>query len=85
MSGNRKRVLALIVGGLTSIVVCLGWGVVLRLLGDPVIDCVKFGAMAGGGTFGAAVAVTALFPFKDDPATGGQAPPPSFGTGAPAA
>ncbi|MFF3793813.1 hypothetical protein ACFYXW_27835 [Streptomyces sp. NPDC001981] len=74
MSGIVKRILALMVSALASAFVALGWGVVLRLLGEAMVDCVKDGAGAGGGTFVLAVAVIMLFPFKDDPGTGGTPP-----------
>jgi hypothetical protein len=71
VSGNVKRVLALMVGALASAFVGLGWGVILRLLGEPLVECVKDGGTCGGGTFVVCVAVIVLFPFKDD-----HLPPP---------
>ncbi|MFF4510560.1 hypothetical protein [Streptomyces mirabilis] len=76
MSGNVQRVLALMVGALTSAFVALGWGVILYALGEPVIDCVKDGAAAGGGTFVVCLAVIVLFPFKSGP-DAGMLPPPA--------
>ncbi|MER7983905.1 hypothetical protein [Streptomyces sp. NPDC095817] len=73
MSANGKKVLALMVSVLTSALMGLGWGVILRLLGEPVIECVKDGGAAGGGTLVACLAVIMLFPFKDD-----QLPPPQL-------
>ncbi|MFE9864803.1 hypothetical protein ACFYPZ_19060 [Streptomyces sp. NPDC005506] len=70
MSGNVKRVLALGIATLASAFVGLAWGVVLRLLGEAMVDCVKDGAGAGGGALVLSVAVIMLFPFKDDPGTG---------------
>ncbi|MEU8835229.1 hypothetical protein [Streptomyces sp900116325] len=70
MSGNGKRILALGIAVLVSAFIGLVWGVVLRLLGEAMVDCVKDGAGAGGCTFVASVAVIMLFPFRDDPGTG---------------
>ncbi|WP_225638165.1 hypothetical protein [Streptomyces solaniscabiei] len=66
MSPNYKRVIAvafcIIVSAFTGVV----WGVIMRMLGDPVIDCVK----SGGGAFCTVAmlgtAVILLFPFADD-------------------
>lgn len=78
MSGNAKRILALMFGALVSVVVGLAWGLVLRGLGEVVLDCVKDGAAAGGGTFVVCLAIIVLFPFKDDPGVSlpPQAPAP---------
>jgi hypothetical protein len=76
VSGNVQRVLALMVGALASAFVGLGWGVILRALGEPVIDCVKDGVAGGGGTFVVCLAVIVLFPFKDD-SSRSLSPPPA--------
>jgi hypothetical protein len=70
VSGNRKRILALVFGALVSVVVALVWGLVLRAFDDVVLNCVKGGAAAGGGTFVVCVAIIVLFPFSDDPGVG---------------
>ncbi|MGW3738272.1 hypothetical protein [Streptomyces sp. NPDC005148] len=84
MSGNGKRILALGFAVLASAFVGLVWGVVLRQLGEAMVDCVKDGAGAGGGTLVVSVAVIMLFPFRDDgPDTG--TPQASNPPGAPVA
>lgn len=77
MSGNAKRILALMFGALVSVVVGLAWGLVLRGLGEVVLDCVKDGAAAGGGAFVVCLAIIVLFPFKDDPCANVPPPPPA--------
>ncbi|MCH5676346.1 hypothetical protein [Streptomyces gilvus] len=76
MSANRKRILALLIGGLLSIIAGLVWGLILRVLGDEVIDCVKAGAGAWVSGFLITVAVAALVPFRDD-SPGRDLDPPS--------
>ncbi|MFD7677567.1 hypothetical protein [Streptomyces sp. NPDC060187] len=75
MSGYAKRILALMVSALASAFIGLGWGVVLRLLGESVLNCVKDGAAAGAGTFGACFAVVMVFHFKADAGTSQPASP----------
>lgn len=85
MSANQKRVLSLLIGGLVSTVAGLAWGLILRGLGDEVIDCVKAGASAFAAGVALTAGVTMAFPFKDDrpggglelPAPDGQPAPPS--------
>lgn len=69
MSGNRKRLLALLLGAILSAFIGLAWGVALRLLGEPVVGCVKDGAAAGSGAMVLAVAVIMLFPVREDLST----------------
>ncbi|MFJ6893624.1 hypothetical protein [Streptomyces hokutonensis] len=78
MSANGKRLVALGVSALAAAFIGLAWGVVLRGLGESVLECVKDGAGAGGGTFVVCLAIIVLFPFKDDPGTSltPQAPAP---------
>jgi hypothetical protein len=85
VSGNRKRQLALLFGVMASAFVGLGWGVILRLLGEPLVECVKDGGAAGGGTFVASLAVILLFPFQDDPGMGMPVPSTPAPPRAPAA
>ncbi|MCZ4603349.1 hypothetical protein O3S80_06070 [Streptomyces sp. Lzd4kr] len=66
MSANKKRLIALGFVALTSLVVGLGWGIVLLALDEEIAECVKGGAAALGGTAVLGVAVILLFPFKED-------------------
>ncbi|MEU1258421.1 hypothetical protein ABZ445_34535 [Streptomyces chartreusis] len=78
MSANKKRLIALGFVALMSLVVGLGWGIVLLALDDEIADCVKGGAAALGGNAVLGVAVILLFPFKEDErGGGGERVPPS--------
>ncbi|MEU3413248.1 hypothetical protein ABZ760_18615 [Streptomyces sp. NPDC006658] len=87
MSANHRRLIAVAFCLLISAFIGVVWGVVMRVLGDPVIDCIK----SGGGSFGTSAmlgtAAILLFPFKDD-VSGGiarQAPPTTDRAGTPGA
>ncbi|MFC8871537.1 hypothetical protein ACFUAC_28495 [Streptomyces sp. NPDC057148] len=87
MRPNYKRFIAVAFCILVSAFVGVVWGVIMRVLGDPVIDCVKSGggAFCAVGMLGAAVIL--LFPFADDRPSGGtgQAPPAANQSGTPGA